>query len=79
MSQIQENDSVDGIVDMDDERMGHVITVVIHLPPMIGNAILHVTSTMLHLLQMKKLFGGLEVGMPTARSGIMLRYVSPST
>ena len=51
-----QNDDVGNMHDFDPDQIGSAGA--IRLPPTMGNAVFHVTGTMLQLLQMKGFFGG---------------------
>lgn len=54
MSHVIENGSVEGFIDMNDEPIEHGVARTILLLSMVGNIVFHITSTMLHLIQMNK-------------------------
>lgn len=58
MSHISNNKSVIGFTNDDEDPLELGVLGSICLPPIVGNAVFYVTSPMLHLLQMKGLFGG---------------------
>lgn len=54
-----DNSSNDGLID--DDYLGHVgMASEIYLPPMVDIVVFYIISIILHLLQMKGLFGGLS-------------------
>jgi len=61
-SQLGNNDDIGDLHDVNVDLVGN--SGAIRLPLTVGNAMFHVTSTMLQLLQMKGLFGGLDLEDP---------------
>uniref|UniRef100_M1DE24 Uncharacterized protein n=1 Tax=Solanum tuberosum TaxID=4113 RepID=M1DE24_SOLTU len=56
-SQLGNNDDIGNLHDVNEDQLGSAC--VIRLPTTVGNAVFYVTNSMLQLLQMKGLFGGL--------------------
>ncbi|KAK4718120.1 hypothetical protein R3W88_016458 [Solanum pinnatisectum] len=61
-SQLGHNDDIGNLHNVNEYQLGSAGA--IQLPPVMVNAVFHVTSTMLQLLQIKGLFGGLVTEDP---------------
>lgn len=59
MRHSEDDKSVGGFSNVEDEPMRHKVARAIHLPPIVGNVLFHVMHRMLHLVQIKGLLGGL--------------------
>lgn len=58
MNKIDENESLDGFSNDNEETLEHSAAEAIPVPPIVGNVVFYVTSTMMHLPSMNGLFGG---------------------